>query len=220
MSCNNPAPAFHPLNSTLFVSCRDGRNRNFPPYRTEDPFRGPWTKVMDLEFPPSWGDAKAGENKSPFLRNEDPYLYIDRRGNFHLLLHRYDYRDGYPVNPNQTMPILVSGHAFSTDGVDWHVNTEQQPYDPIVTFQNGTQQQFSTWERPHLLFDDDGIATHLVVAVSPYWNDDRPCDGCPKRVGSEHSCVVCKCYGGHDYTYTLVVALNVEPSDDKRRVIV
>ena len=55
-----------------------------------------------------------------------PYLWEDSRGNFHFLAHRYDYRDGWPVNPNQTMPILVSGHGFSRDGVDWHFNQAEQ----------------------------------------------------------------------------------------------
>lgn len=91
---------------------------------------------------------------------------MDNRNNFHLLAHRYDYRDGYPANPNQTMPVLVSGHGFSTDGATWHFNSEQQPYDAQITFVNGTTQLFSTWERPHLVFDPhSGLPTHLVNGV-------------------------------------------------------
>ena len=52
-----------------------------------------------------------------FVRVEDPYLYMDANEHWHVLVHLYDYRDGYPANPNQTMPILVSGHAFSDDGL-------------------------------------------------------------------------------------------------------
>jgi hypothetical protein len=30
---------------------------------------------------------------------------MDKNENWHLLVHLYDYRDGYPPNPNQTMPV-------------------------------------------------------------------------------------------------------------------
>ena len=86
-------------------------------------------------------------------------------------------------------------------------------YDAVVTFANGTVQQFSTFERPHLVFDEaSGRPTHLVSAVQPYWMGPRgPCDGCSARPGSEHSCVVCKTTPGLDYTYTLVSKLNAHP---------
>jgi hypothetical protein len=116
------------------------------------------------------------------------------------------------VNPSQTMPVLVSGHGFSPDGVNWHFNLAEQPYNPWVTFENGTRQDFSTYERPHLVFNLDGHPTHLVNGVSPYWNPPGtagPCDKCDARPGSEHSCVVCKTTAGIDFTYTLVTKLNV-----------
>ena len=50
-----------------------------------------------------------GPNK--YLKVEDAYLYLDSEQNFHTIFHRYDYRDGCPANPNQTMPVLVSGHG-------------------------------------------------------------------------------------------------------------
>lgn len=180
-------------------------------YSTDDVWSGDWTHVTSLDFPPSWGGGVHNPNAT-FLRNEDPYLYFDASGGFHVLGHRYDYRDGYPVNPNQTMPVLVSGHAYSRDGLDWRFNSAQQPFDPIVTFTNGTVQQFSTFERPHLVFGGPNgtTPTHLVSAVQPYWLDPQTgnaCDGCDARVGSAHSCVVCKTSKGIDYTFTLVLKL-------------
>ena len=144
---------------------------------------------------------------------EDPYTWMDTRGRWHLLAHRWDYRDGWPVNPSQTMPVLVSGHGFSLDGIKWRFNSAEQPYDPWITFQNGTRQNFSTYERPHLVFGAAGHPTHLVNGVAPYWDPASaagPCDGCDARPGSAHSCVVCKTTKGVDYTYTLVSALNVK----------
>ena len=90
---------------------------------------------------------------------------MDSNNNWHFLAHRYDYRDGWPVNPAQTMPVLVSGHGFSDDGVNWKFNSAEQPYDAVVTFANGTKQMFSTWERPHLVFDADGT-TPLALSTA------------------------------------------------------
>lgn len=199
--CNNPAPMFA-KNGTAFVGCNGG---GFKVYRSDDVFGGKWAFVTTMDFPPAWGgDAKQ------YLKNEDPYMWADARGNFHMIAHRYDYRDGYPPNPNQTMPVLVSGHGYSADGVDWRFNSAQQPYDAKITFANGTVQQFSTWERPHLLFDQkSGAPTHLINGVQPYWmGPSGACDGCDARAGSAHSCVVCKTSPGIDYTYTLVSRLN------------
>ena len=197
--CNNPAPMFA-KNGTAFVGCNDG---SFQIYRSDDIFAGRWSLVTTLAFPPAWSSAAPG-----YLKNEDPYLWMDARGHFHLLAHRYDYRDGYPKNPNQTTPVLVSGHGYSVNGIDWDFNVAQQPYDAVIVFQNGTKQHLSTYERPHLVFDTEtGQPTHLVNGVSPYWNKDKPCDGCSARKGSLNSCVVCKTTKGLDYTYTLVTAL-------------
>ena len=203
LRCNNPAPMLH-NNGTVFVGCNSG---GFQIYRNDDVFdpSSPWAHVTTLVFPPEWGSAAPGE-----LKNEDPYTWMDRRGNWHFLAHRYDYRDGWPPNPNQTNPVLVSGHGFSEDGVRWHFNSAQQPYDPVIRFANGTLQHFSTYERPHLVFNAKQQPTHLVNGVSPYWHPPGtpgPCAGCDARQGSKHSCVVCKTSKGIDYTYTLVTPL-------------
>lgn len=201
-ACNNPAPVFL-RNGTALCGCNNG---GFKIYKSENVFSGEWEFVTTMEFPESWGGADR-----QYLKNEDPYLWQDNRGHLHLLAHRYDYRDGYPPNPNQTMPLLVSGHGYSEDGVRWYFNTEQQPYNAQITFSNGTIQRFSTYERPHLVFDPKtGLPTHLVNGVSPYYNGPRgACDGCAARPGSAHSCVVCKTTEGVDYTYTLVTKLKV-----------
>ena len=203
--CNNPAPMFN-INGTAYCGCNSG---GFKIYRSKNVFAGGWTHVTTVSFPEGWQNG---------THVEDPYMWMDRRGHWHLLAHRYDYKDGWPVNPAQTMPILVSGHGFSKDGIDWHFNVAEQPYNATITFVNGTHQQFSTFERPHLLFDaQTGRPTHLVNGVSPYWDPAGaagPCDHCNARTGSEHSCVVCKTSKGIDYTFTLVTKLNSSSSND------
>jgi hypothetical protein len=187
------------LNGTVFCGCNVGSHVRL--YRADDLDGGDWTLVMDIQPPPAWLDAN-------YLRVEDPYFYMDPRGNFHLLTHSYDYRDGWPPNPNQTEPMRVSGHAYSPDGLNWTFDDES-PFFAVVKFDDGTQKNYSTFERPHLIFDDAGEPTHLVNGVSPFWlgPDGHPCSLCDKRAGSDHSCVVCKTTKGIDWTYTLVQPL-------------
>ena len=205
-NCNNPAPVFLANGSTL-VLCSVG---GYALYHTSDLFHGHgWTKTLDLQLPPSWSRPRPyGHGKA----YEDPFLWQDKRGNLHMLHHLYDFRNGYPPNPAAPQPIQVSAHAFSAPPfLEWHYNVDAQPYNAWITFQNGTTQNFSTWERPHLLFDPKTRApTHLINGVQPYYNGPRgACDGCQASGGSSHACASCKSTPGLDYTYTLVTKLNV-----------
>lgn len=142
LECNNPAPMLH-HNGTFFVGCNNGA---FTIYRSEgDPSLGKWVEVVKMTFPAAWGGGH-----SQFIRCEDPYLWMDTRGNWHFISHNYDYRDGWPANPNQTMPILVAGHGFSTDGLEWNFSTTP-PYGSYADLADGRRQMFATMERPHLV---------------------------------------------------------------------
>jgi len=194
VGCNNPAPAFH-VNGTLYLLCNSATL-----YATDDVLtKGSWRLITHVTIPSKWGP---GTDLGKYLRVEDPYLFLDAQMNWHLLYHYYDYRCGIPKNPNQTDPMLVSGHAYSKDGLNWEFSLTP-PYNAWVDFTDGSRQYFATFERPHLLFDSKRNPTHLVNGVSPVW----PCVGCERRAGSNSSCVVCKTSKGLDWTYTLVSPL-------------
>merc|ERR1719310_1975966 len=76
-----------------------------------------WHSVATIDEK-AWTDGK-------YLKVEDAFLWQDVRGSWHLLTHRYDYRDGYPPNPNQTMPVLVAGHAYSEDLRTWSLHCSE-----------------------------------------------------------------------------------------------
>ena len=123
--CNNPSPTLHP-NGTLFLACAWSMRRASSPY-------GPWS--------PSWpiGGAKVGrcwDNKCW----EDPYLWFDVRGNWHILAHAYT-QSTYPVAGNK-----ISGHGFSKDGIKWHWG-EDEPYSNTVQHADGSSKTYSTVER-------------------------------------------------------------------------
>ena len=87
-----------------------------------------------------------------------------------------------------------------------------QPFDPIVTYTDGTVEHYSTFERPHLVFNEEGTPTHTVHGASPVWaqyGEHHPCEVCPSRPGSEHSCVVCKTSTWYSWTFTLLQELAV-----------
>ena len=189
--CNNPSPFVHP-NGTLFVACTGHLFLQLQ--RSDGGPAGPWIIVASQI---AYGQGY-----------EDPFLFIDRRGNFHMLGHVWS-ADPYPVNP-------ISGHAFSVDGLQWHSGVTQ-PYNNTVLRTNGTTQNLATPERPKLLLsgsNDPFRPTFIFNGASPYWGTGPdPCAVCVphNQPGNSAHCSFCKqtslAHGDKenaDWTYTLV----------------
>ena len=173
-SCNNPAPFLAP-NGTYFCIC-DG----FELYRTEDVETQPWTHVVTVR-------ASSG---SPIAGNyEDPFFYIDARGNFHILYHVY--RTG-GASAHNCLPgndgAVVSGHYFSEDGLTWRTSPTM-PYLNVVDLADGTQQLLTTRERPKMIFNEAGEPTHLSNGVCPSPGNFNTPISCPDV---STGCVDCK----------------------------
>jgi hypothetical protein len=98
-----------------------------------------------------------------------PFLYIDARGNFHILYHVY--RTG-PVggDAHNCLPghdgAVVSGHYFSEDGLAWFTSPTQ-PYGNTIALDDGSTMLLTTRERPKMLFNAAGEPTHLSNGVCP-----------------------------------------------------
>eukprot|EP00043_Microstomoeca_roanoka_P008820 m.84740 g.84740 ORF g.84740 m.84740 type:complete len:401 (+) comp14398_c0_seq1:42-1244(+) len=174
--CNNPSPWLH-ANGTWFVLCNNG---GWDLMRASD-LQGPWTHVLTLPpCPPGTGTW------------EDPFLFVDKRGNFHALAHAY-----VATQPcGACNSSLVSGHYYSTDGLTW-LSSSIQPYSHLVNYTDGSSHIFSTRERPKLFFNSDGIPTHLITGVNPM----TTCPPVPS--------VNCKTTTGIDWDFTLIQPLNV-----------
>ena len=43
----------------------------------------------------------------------------------------------------------------------------------VVKFEDGTVQNYSTFERPHFVFNEEGVPTHSVHGASPVWAQVR-----------------------------------------------
>jgi len=132
---------------------------------------------------------------------EDPFMWQDHRGNWHVLYHRmFDNGtscNGYPAwNPDGKVPahpcksaegLWSMGHSFSKDGKVWSpisrcANTTAQLTD-------GTSVTFVSRERPKLVMGSDGRPAWLSNAVQPSQANAGPDAG---------------------VTHTLVVPLNVK----------
>jgi len=178
-SCNNPAPAFHP-NGTLFLICND--------------FSVTSAATWDAEFTPKRGMPK---HYSDHDRNwEDPTLWFDRRGNWHILYHVYC------MKPFSAGKECYSGHAFSTDGFDWTFS-DVEPFGGEVHFTDGTSTTYSTRERPQVIFAEGDTTTPVGFVGGVSSQPLGPwCDSCYKG-----TCSQCKITTGRDWTYTVLQPL-------------
>eukprot|EP00049_Salpingoeca_infusionum_P011695 m.204046 g.204046 ORF g.204046 m.204046 type:complete len:428 (+) comp15005_c0_seq2:148-1431(+) len=175
--CNNPAPCLL-ANGTWFILCNSG---GYPLYSSPS-IEGPWKQVASLGNAPSHDGTW-----------EDPFLYQDKRGNFHAIFHAY----------NATTPCgvcdsaLVSGHMYSQDGIAWS-KTTIQPYTHSVKFTDGSSHTFATRERPKLYIDPNTrVPTYLMNGVNPHTT-------CPPNPSCR-----CKVTLGIDWDFTLIQPLNV-----------
>lgn len=172
-SCNNPAP-FLAKNGTYFVVCN-----GFELYSATN-VTAPWTHVTTI--------SAAGGNPLPG-NYEDPFFFIDARGNFHVIYHVY--RTGGASAHNCTPGndgAVVSGHYFSADGFKWYA-AAVSPYGNVIDLADGSQQLLTTRERPKMLFNKAGDPTHLSNGVCPSPGNFNTPVSCPDVATG---CVDCK----------------------------
>lgn len=183
--CNNPAP-FLARNGSIFIVCEGSvlyRADDFGANGTEN-----WIHVTNIN--PS-GPRLNGNY-------EDPFLFQDPRGNFHVIYHVY--RTG-PIggDAHNCLPghdgAVVSGHAWSPDGLSW-TTSATEPYGNVINLTDGSQQLVTTRERPKLLFNAAGDPTHLSNGVCPSPGNFNTPFSCPTV---STGCVDCK-YNDWDFT--------------------
>lgn len=109
-----------------------------------------------------WSDKELFSDKTVPGGIEDMFVWQDRRGNFHALFHvMYDCGEHSPCG----------GHAFSVDGWKWMWGGTC--YNGTVRYDDGSTFDFPYVERPHLIFDRDGVTpVALTNGVKPGWGID------------------------------------------------
>jgi hypothetical protein len=118
---------------------------------------------------------------------EDPFMWVDKRGHWHIINHAFDVRQ-HDRCGNSTL----SAHRFSIDGKAWHIlDPPVEPYCHTVHYDDGSEHTYTTLERPFLVFNDAGEApTHISLAADMFTGDE----GCVgnQSLNPYNSCTNCK----------------------------
>lgn len=107
-------------------------------YRAGNMTHGPTGGQTGIAVASSWrGEFRRISDKGPAYPdfNEDPGLFRDSRGNFHIISHYWT--DG------------PGGHAFSADGLQW--TFAGQAYGHDIAYANGSTAPCATRERPQVV---------------------------------------------------------------------
>ena len=91
-------------------------------------------------------------------RPQDPFVWQDKRGNFHALFHKFT--DEHPD---------CGGHAYSRDGRQWVLHNTAA-YTTTITTAAGEAHHFARRERPHLLFAEDGTTPQMLFTSLTNWS--------------------------------------------------
>ena len=159
---HNPAPLFH--NGSFYtITSMSGSIMTTPRLVSG----AVWTQWTSLEaarslVPKDW-------------LPEDPDMWVDSRGNWHIVNHCYNNHEFENCGTS-----VLSSHFFSPDGKVWHfLEQGVQPYSHTVQYDDGTSHNFVTMERPNMFFDEHGQLTHIHLAADLVTGPE----GCGNRTG-------------------------------------
>lgn len=141
----NPAPLVLKNGSVLLYYRGDDRK--------SPTFRGKRHRKIGVAFAESWkGPYKRLSDLPITSSGEDPVVWANADGS------------GYHMIFENKFQGIVGQHAYSTDGLDWHVDPEPL-YDLGVAFPFGNISRLERRERPQLLRGTNGEPTYLFNAV-------------------------------------------------------
>jgi hypothetical protein len=137
----------------------------------------------------AWGPTRTvlgGTNdtvSSDAVHWEDPTLWVDKRGHFHVLAHAWRGQDedwpapgchksqnvswNEPPFWRMTWPgpcTSNGGHAYSVDGREWNISPVP-PYTAETEFEDGSTVFWRARERPHVVFNEHGELAYLLNGV-------------------------------------------------------
>lgn len=146
---SNPAPCVHEDGSVLLIYKARKYEGNVHGGMTigvakADHFTGPYKVV------------KEGPVFPPEFNLEDPFIWKTSEG-YELIAKDMD--------GNICGEKHAGIHAYSKDGLDWHLFEDPKAYSRDITWNDGTTQRMGNMERPFLLFQD-GKPTHLFAATA------------------------------------------------------
>ena len=154
--CNNPAPLIL-SNGSLALVCRFANT-------TGTIYSAPsWDAPLQRrDITVSYPNLTLANGSGIVWETEDPDIYEDERGNFHMLTHNI-----YPCRlknesawPTSNFGGGCGGHAFSRDLFTW-TYSPQAAYSSVVRYEDGSISDTGR-ERPQVVQDAQRRLTHLV----------------------------------------------------------
>lgn len=149
VTSTNPAPfpLYSKCNKTAEIALAVGNNRIW----FGDKADGTYEVIKDQEY----DDGR----ESPYW-TEDPFLWRDKRGNWHILCHwMIDHVEDDVAYPR------VGAHLFSRSlSGDWTLKL-QTAFTSEIEFTDGTKQLYKRRERPKMFLSDDGNLTPLYLTT-------------------------------------------------------
>ena len=159
----NPAPVFH--NGAFYMVNQATQVVYTTPVITNP--KGRWTVYANISH---------AAIVDPNYHVEDPFLWIDKRGNWHIINHAYNNSEF-----DACAKSSLSSHFYSVDGKSW--SFAKQPYSHAVNYDDGTSHTYATLERPNIHFDATGQMTHINLAADMITGNE----GCQNRSHSGHT---------------------------------
>ncbi|KAF2635381.1 hypothetical protein P280DRAFT_194500 [Massarina eburnea CBS 473.64] len=114
---------------------------------------GAWDAEYTLVKTQSWNTS----DYSPTW-TEDPFLWQDKRGNWHLLVHWM-----IDISENGVKYPRVGAHLFSREVDGNWTFVEHEAFNTSVEFTDGSRTDYYRRERPKLFFSGDGEVTPLYL---------------------------------------------------------
>lgn len=113
---------------------------------SEKGYAGPYRKIQNGPvFPES---------------NEDPFVWRDKRGHYHMLLHSLEPEGGFGDGPK------VGRHAWAREYTGpWTFGNRSLAFSTAVEYGDGSKIDFYRRERPQLYFSNDGKMTPLFMTT-------------------------------------------------------
>lgn len=112
-------------------------------------------EMLNLAFAEHYLGPYHRLHSHPIFENagEDPFVWRDKRGHFHLLMHSFE-----------DLSSMVGRHAYARrlDG-HWTFGNRTLAFNTTVQWTDGTRTEYNRRERPQLVFSDDGLMTPLYL---------------------------------------------------------
>ena len=174
----NPGPVMMPDGTTRLFYRGDGMDIPSPTCSDEG---------ISMQICPSDKEPCHPSNGTPIISHtgEDPSVFIDHRGNYHMLFNALPYK---------CVPKLQQGgHAWSKDGIEWST-PRVGAFDTTIQFTDGSSMKCERRERPQMVLGEDKLPLAMISAVT----------GCPRSLGEEESDRESNPYRGGDDSFTLI----------------